>query len=123
MATDSCWSNSPLQASAPTAGVPLAARRLSGRRYTASATRSRSAIVRISYAPRDEMELAGTEGDFEALWAELRGARTTNSRDRQRLRLMPRGNAHSSPPWWTLLRCRSTRGFQRPRELFHKSNR
>jgi hypothetical protein len=29
-------------------------------------------MARISYAPRDEMELAGTKGDFEALCAELR---------------------------------------------------
>ena len=67
----------------------------------------------ISYTPRDEIELADTKGDFEALWAELRGARTTDYRDRQRFRLVPRGNAQ----------CRSTRGFQRPRALFHKSNR
>jgi hypothetical protein len=52
------------------------------------------------------------EGEM-ALWAELRGARTTDYRARQRFRLVPRGNAQ----------CRSTRGFQRPRALFHKSDR
>src|SRR5271167_4357159 len=35
----------------------------------------------------------GTGPDPEALWAELRGARTTDYRARQRFRLVPRGNA------------------------------
>jgi hypothetical protein len=35
-------------------------------------------MVHISYTPRDDIELAGTKGDFEALCAELRGARTTD---------------------------------------------
>jgi hypothetical protein len=80
-------------------------------------------VRRRSHTPRDEIELAGTKGDFEALWAEVRGARTTHDRDRQRFGLVPRGSAHSSPPRGALLQCRSTRGFQRPRVLFHKSNR
>jgi hypothetical protein len=34
-------------------------------------------MVHISYTPGDEIDLTGTKGDFEALWAELRGVRTT----------------------------------------------
>jgi hypothetical protein len=110
------YRTTPFQAT-PRSGAPDRSR------YTACATRSRSAMVRIPYAPRDAIELAGTEGDFEALWAEVGGARTTDDRVRQRFGPVPRGNADSSPPRGPLLQSRSARGCQRSRVLSQKSNR